>query len=102
MGQRFRTDQFLPPGFELDRTEVTSDKVILFIRSTRRESDCPLCGASSGRVHSHYVRKPADLPVAGYRVELHVSARRLPSKHDACITAAKPHNMKQLMHQSLH
>ena len=64
MGQRFRTDQFLPPGFELDRTEVTSDKVILFIRSTRIEADCPLCGASSGHVHSHHVRKPADLPVA--------------------------------------
>ena len=84
MGQRFRTDQFLPPGFELDRTEVTSDRVILFIRSTRLEADCPLCGALSGRVHSHYVRKPADLPVAGYRVELHVSARRFRCGNSGC------------------
>ena len=76
MDQRFRTDQFLPPGFELDRTEVLSDKVILFIRSTRIKADCQLCGASSGRVHSYYVRKLADLPVAEYRGKLRVSARR--------------------------
>ena len=84
MGQRFRTDQFLPPGFEFDRTEVTGDKVILFIRSTRIEADCPLCGASSGHVHSHHVRKPADLPVAGYRVELRVSARQFRCGNSGC------------------
>ena len=84
MGPRFRTDQFLPPGFELNRTEVISNNLILFIRSTRIDVDCSLSGASSGRVHSHYVLKPADLPVAGNRVELRVSDRRFRCGNSGC------------------
>ena len=71
-------------------TEVISDKVILFIRSMRIEADCPLCGASSGHVHSHHVRKPADLSVTGYRVELRVSARR------ASLRQLKMHGLAKL------
>lgn len=46
------------------------------VRSTQSSSKCPSCGTSSVRVHSHYTRDPADLPVAGTTVTLHVEVRR--------------------------
>ena len=37
---------------------------------------CPECGQQSQRVQSRYVRRPADLPLCGRRVELVIVARR--------------------------
>ena len=54
-----------------------NDKTIAIeIHSTRSECECPECGVLSPRVHSRYVRQPADLPVCGYRVRLIFTVRR--------------------------
>ncbi|WP_425438292.1 transposase family protein [Niveispirillum cyanobacteriorum] len=39
-------------------------------------SACPGCGTRSGRIHSRYHRRLADLPTTGRRVELVLRARR--------------------------
>jgi transposase len=39
-------------------------------------SQCPACGTISGRIHSRYSRRLADLPIAGRRVRLVLLARR--------------------------
>ncbi|WP_448191500.1 transposase family protein, partial [Azospirillum sp. sgz301742] len=54
----------------------TTDRIVLVAKPTAIESACPLCGYMSGRVHSTYVRRLADLPWQGKRVELHIAARR--------------------------
>ncbi len=45
---------------------------------------CPVCGALSERVHALHERSPADLPVAGVRVELRVRVRRLVCQAAGC------------------
>jgi transposase len=45
---------------------------------------CPLCGEPSERVHAWHERSPADLPVAGVRVELRVRVRRLACRVAGC------------------
>ncbi|WP_165800084.1 MULTISPECIES: transposase family protein [Isoptericola] len=45
---------------------------------------CPVCGQPSQRVHAWHERSPADLPVAGVRVELRVRVRRLVCQAAGC------------------
>lgn len=47
---------------------------------------CPVCSAGSGRVHSRYQRRLADLPVAGRLVELCLTVRRFFCSNTACKT----------------
>nr|WP_165400027.1 ISL3 family transposase [Xylanibacterium ulmi] len=45
---------------------------------------CPVCGRPSTRLHAWHERAPADLPVAGVRVELRVRVRRLVCQSPHC------------------
>jgi transposase len=74
--QTFRASALVPRGFVVD--EVTSDgtSALITVRSVETTSICPGCGTRSGRVHSRYQRRLADLPMAGRPVRLMVRARR--------------------------
>lgn len=76
MSQIFRASALVPRGFAVD--EVMSDGVstLITMRSVEAASVCPGCGTRSGRVHSRYHRRLADLPIAGRPVRLMVRARR--------------------------
>ena len=76
MSQTFRASALVPRGFVVD--EVTSDgtSALITVRSIETASVCPGCGTRSGRVHSRYHRRLADLPIAGRPVRLVVRARR--------------------------
>lgn len=50
--------------------------IVVSARAKAEERACPLCGRSSSRVHSRYVRTDADLPCAGKQVGLRLVARR--------------------------
>ncbi len=55
--------------------------------SRKHHATCPACGAKSRSVHSHYVRKLADLPISGRRVTIHLLTRRFRCPHpheDGC------------------
>ena len=56
----------------------------LLSSSVSSSSSCPRCGHSSERVHSHYVRRLADLPWQGLRVELHWQCRRFFCTNPGC------------------
>ncbi|WP_431311662.1 ISL3 family transposase [Neomesorhizobium albiziae] len=49
---------------------------MLVARPKAMESRCPCCHCRTGRVHSHYMRRLADLPWQGRVVEIRLHARR--------------------------
>jgi transposase len=48
------------------------------------DAPCPLCGQRSDRVHSRYARTLANLPWAGFAVQMRVRARKFFCDNDAC------------------
>src|SRR5271155_3368349 len=57
---------------------------VITVRYSSRVSPCPGCGASSERVHSRYLRRLTDLPLAGRPVRLVVVARRFRCSAVSC------------------
>jgi transposase len=74
--QSFHASQLLPPGFCAVEALNDVENAVITIRARSRGSACPSCGVVSGRVHSRYPRRLADLPIAGRRVVLTLQARR--------------------------
>jgi len=68
----------------VDRIEVEGESIVISVSSTDQAGLCPLCGAPSDRVHSHYQRQPADLPLAGCAVRLDMDVRRFFCDNDDC------------------
>ena len=68
----------LPGAEELRCEQVTvgQDLVTIHVSSVADGGCCPRCGGRSTRVHSHYLRKLADLPGQGRRVQLRWRSRR--------------------------
>ncbi|WP_354199381.1 ISL3 family transposase [Aquamicrobium terrae] len=76
MVQRFPRSKLAPDGFSVDSISLSGSRVQIRLRSDKQAGRCPDCGRLSERVQSHYVRRPADLPLGGRSVELTVLARR--------------------------
>src|SRR3954453_13982031 len=66
----------VPTCFTVDRLLPTPDRILLIARSRSASATCPLCGSTSTRAHSFYLRRLADLPWQGRIVELQVRVRR--------------------------
>jgi transposase len=66
--------------------EVVADEAALRVRArtTAAEAACPQCGALSGRVHAHHVRRLRDLPVAGRGMVVELRVRRLVCQAEGC------------------
>ncbi|MFB6877882.1 transposase family protein [Streptomyces sp. NPDC056323] len=64
--------------------DVRDEAVRVEARSTTIEAVCPSCGCSSSRIHSSYLRIPADVPSAGRRVVLCLRVRRFFCLNAAC------------------
>ena len=76
MRTSFRISTLVPSGLVVESVSDSSDLISLAVRSQALMAKCPLCGAASRRIHSRYVRRVADLPCAGRRICLRVTARR--------------------------
>jgi len=61
------------------------DLLVVQVVSTKAGSCCPLCFCPATRCHSHYARVVADLPCAGFRVQLILHVRRFFCDHTDCI-----------------
>ncbi|TIP79809.1 MAG: transposase family protein [Mesorhizobium sp.] len=61
-----------------------ADKVVLVAQPKATESCCPSCGCRTGRVHSQYMRRVADLPWQGRVVEIRLHARRFRCADPQC------------------
>jgi transposase len=64
---------------------LDTDKVTMTVAANSMSADCPLCQCPSTRVHSHYQRTVADLPISGREVAVVVQARRF-----RCLDASCP------------
>src|SRR6266702_5534789 len=75
----------LPAGLEIATTTMRDDLLVVQVVSTKVKSCCPLCFCSAERRHSHYTRVVADLPCAGFRVQLILHVRRFFCDNTTCI-----------------
>jgi transposase len=67
---------FVPPGFHVENAVQDGGITIITVRHTSKTSRCPNCAVIAERVHSRYLRRLTDLPLAGTQVRLVVIARR--------------------------
>ncbi len=56
--------------------ETTDDLLVVHVVSTKGSVYCPLCFCLAKRRHSRYTRVVADLPCAGFRVQLRLQMRK--------------------------
>ena len=76
MHHRFQRASLVPYGFSVDSIQIAGESVQIQLRPRSRSGVCPDCGLPSRRIQSRYIRRAADLPVSGRRVELVIKARR--------------------------
>ncbi len=76
MLHRFQRASFAPDGFSVGSVQIANGRVQIRLRPRSIAGLCPDCGRPSRRVQSRYLRRPADLPLGGRRVELIIEARR--------------------------
>ncbi|WEH37732.1 ISL3 family transposase [Streptomyces sp. AM 4-1-1] len=60
------------------------ERVVVRARTPQKTAPCPVCGASSGRVHGYHWQTVADVPVDGRRVVVRVRVRRLVCPTHGC------------------
>src|SRR6266851_9379140 len=66
----------LPPNLEIVSVETIDGLLKVQVASTKERACCPLCHGPTQRRHSHYTRVVADLPCAGFRVQLILHVRK--------------------------
>jgi hypothetical protein len=64
--------------------DVNNEAIRIAVRVTTIGSVCPDCGGWSSRVHSSYLRFPADVPTAGRRVVVCLHVRRFFCPNASC------------------
>jgi transposase len=71
-------------GLRLDEVVLTSHTAVALIASASPTADCPRCGTTSDRVHSHYHRTVADLPWHDWPSALRLLVRRFRCTNPGC------------------
>jgi len=89
------------PDLLIEDITLESKTLIISVRSTKTSVQCPACARPSAKVHSRYVRVPADLPWIEYGVLLHLEVRRFFCQHEDCSrkTFAEPFPELRLLHR---
>lgn len=72
-------------GLRLLDTTASEDGITITLVARLRTAPCPLCGRRARRLHSHYSRRVADLPIAGRRVDLCLRVRRFVCRNRRCL-----------------
>src|SRR5436309_4487711 len=75
----------LPAGLKIATPSMHDDLLVVQVVSTKAGSCCPLCFCLATRRHSQYTRMVADLPCAGFRVQLILHVRRFFCDNTDCI-----------------
>src|SRR5215472_4837700 len=71
-------------SLHLVRLETEEQFILAVVATTALEALCPLCQCRSESIHSHYVRRVADLPWAGWAVRLELHVRRFFCPNKEC------------------
>ena len=74
----------ISPELSIVQVLPQADRVALVARPKAMDSCCPCCGRRTRRVHSHYMRRLADLPWQGRVVEIRLHARRFRCANPQC------------------
>jgi len=74
----------IPAALQVMQILPAPDRITILTAPKPSGSACPLCGAVSSRVHSHYTRTLADLPWQGRAVTVQVRARRFRCGRAGC------------------
>jgi transposase len=72
------------PELVLEDATFVDEEMIAVLRSTAPAASCPLCGAASSSIHSHYQRVPNDLPWGGHPVKLILCVRKFFCRVPSC------------------
>jgi transposase len=73
-----------PDLVRLDAVSPEGDAVMLILSTIQPAPCCPVCGEPASRVHSEYVRSPADLPCGGVPLRLELHTRRFHCDNPRC------------------
>ena len=73
-----------PKAIRLILIRPSSDSITLVIKAIATASVCPLCHCPSSRVHSRYIRMPADLPWHGIAIRLQLHSRKFFCQNSDC------------------
>lgn len=68
MQKPLHLSSLIPPGFLIVKASSTDGTTTITVRSTATTNKCLKYGKASARIHSHYRRRLADLPLAGRMV----------------------------------
>ena len=74
----------VPPDLGVEQAMPSSERIVIICRSRRSAVVCPDCRQVSTRLHSHYVRRLADLPWQGRQVVIRLVVRRLRCANRRC------------------
>ncbi|WP_245440453.1 hypothetical protein [Neorhizobium sp. T25_13] len=77
MATKFRLSSLIPAGLIVERSDESDGVIIVLARAATGRRSSSLCKRVSDRIDSRSVRIIADLPCAGTKVQLRLSARRL-------------------------
>lgn len=72
------------PGFRLKWVESLESGLTIHAEAAARGAACPQCHTVSTHVHSHYGRRPQDLPSSGKAIRLVLAVRRFRCRNAAC------------------
>src|SRR5262245_20289185 len=73
-----------PRELRIEAIVVTAMKITVRATTTKAQAACPTCKTRSRRVHSHFLRKVADLPWQGVAGYLEQSVRRFFCRKASC------------------
>jgi transposase len=73
-----------PDLLRLDTVSPEGGALILTLSTVQPAARCPVCGQPAARVHSAYVRSPADLPCGGVLLRLELHTRRFHCDNPRC------------------
>ena len=97
MASNMRLSSLIPAGLMVERIADEEGVIVVSARAAADERACPLCGRSSSRVHSRYVRTVADLPCGGKMVELRLMARRFVCSAPFCRRRSSPNALMAML-----
>ena len=73
-----------PVAIRLECVRPSADSITLVVRTFLPYNSCPCCHRNSGKVHSRYARRVADLPWQGVSVRLELHVRRFRCQNSLC------------------
>lgn len=92
--------KMLDSNIELNSYEIIDGTIYLHVESTKQGLQCPLCGAISTRVHSHYERSFQDLPIQGKKVVVIINNRKMFCDNPRCERTTFAESFAFLSHKS--